>query len=201
MDFISELIAAIGGAVSVTLILLGFSKNLLQKWIETTIDTTAEQSLTKYANALERKTKAYELLLEKEFYFFESASEFMSNTIIDIQSISRHLISFSEEGTFVDLGVIKETAERIMGNVQVFKRDTLLLQSFLSEEIFLVSTDTIQHLQRLMPLLSKIIDYSNELPLSKDDIDTIKKAEEFVLSDCVILSLKIKNRLVELSTD
>ena len=57
---------------------------------------------------MERRTKAYEMLLEKEFVFFESASEFISNLIIDIHSFLRCLRTFNDDANSMDFEKARE---------------------------------------------------------------------------------------------
>ena len=77
MDFIQEVLAAVGGALGIVLIILAFGKGLVQKWVETTIEKTAEKSLTKYANVLERRTKAYEMLLTGDTEKLEEYKQYL----------------------------------------------------------------------------------------------------------------------------
>lgn len=201
MDFIKEVLAAVGGALGIVLIILAFGKGLIQKWVETTIEKTAEKSLTKYANVLERRTKAYEMLLEKEFVFFESASEFISNLIIDIHSFSRCLRTFNDDANSMDFEKARETALRIMSNTQVFRRDMLLAQSFIPEEIFSVCGDVLSSLQKSIPLLYMALEISQEDTLEEDIMEQIKQLEDYILTDCATLNVKIKRRLEELSNE
>jgi hypothetical protein len=201
MDFIKEVLAAVGGALGIVLIILAFGKGLVQKWVETTIEKTAEKSLTKYANVLERRTKAYEMLLEKEFVFFESASEFISNLIIDIHSFSRCLRTFNDDAYSMDFEKARETALRIMSNTQVFRRDMLLAQSFIPEEIFSVCGDVLSSLQKSIPLLYMALEISQEDTLEEDIMEQIKQLEDYILTDCATLNVKIKRRLEELSNE
>ena len=91
MEFLKDVLAAVGGGLGIVLFFLAFGKGIIEKWVDTTIEKTAEKSLAKYANALERRTKAYEMLLEKEFSFFETASAFVSSLVVDIQDFSYYL--------------------------------------------------------------------------------------------------------------
>ena len=63
MDFLGQLLAAVGGALGIVLILMRMGKSFIEKWVETNIETTAEKSLSKYTNLLEQLAE-----LRKEFY-------------------------------------------------------------------------------------------------------------------------------------
>ena len=66
-EWLIDLIVAIGGGTVVLVGILTIFKNLFIKLFETGIESSFEKNLEKYRNKLSRSTKAYEILLEKEF--------------------------------------------------------------------------------------------------------------------------------------
>lgn len=201
MDFIKEVVAAIGSALSVIFILLAIFRGVINKWIETTIEKTAEKSLAKYSNILERRTKAYEMLLEKEFKFFESASNFVSELVVDIQDFSYYLGIDDEHPAQPNLEKAKEVALRILKRIPEFKRDSLLSEAYLSEDVRLASVKIIHDIQEAAPLMYDAMKMSVDDVLDADAIKKITEVEKVTLMNCALLSTRIKFRLVELSKE
>lgn len=199
MDFIKEVVAAIGSALSVIFILLFIFKGLINKWIETAIEKTAEKSLAKYSNTLERRTKAYEMLLQKEFAFFESASAFLSELVVDIQDFSYYLGLDDKHPTDPNLEKVREVALRILERIPEFKQNSLLSEAYLTEGIRSANVIIIHDLQEAAPLMYNAIKMSVDDVLDADTIQKIAKLEETTLMNCALLSAKIKCRLEELS--
>ena len=74
-EWLKDLIIAIGGGTTVTIILLTALKSIVEKIVEKAIDTSFEKSTIKLSNRLERTTKAYEILLKKEFDYYARVDE------------------------------------------------------------------------------------------------------------------------------
>ena len=70
-EWIKDLLVAIGGGSVVLIGILTIFKNLFLKLFETSIEASFEKSLEKYRNQLSRSTRAYEILLEREMWFYE----------------------------------------------------------------------------------------------------------------------------------
>lgn len=113
MEFLKELLAAVGGAVGVVLIILIFFKGVIQKWIDTTIDKAAEKSLAKYSNTLERKTKAYEILLDKELSYYEYLSETMTEFMMTISDFTVLIGVNGDPSNCVDISKAQEKFREI----------------------------------------------------------------------------------------
>ena len=64
--WLNEFLIAIGGGATATIGIAVISKAIIGK----IIDTAVEKSTIKLTNSLERSTKAYEILLDKEFEYY-----------------------------------------------------------------------------------------------------------------------------------
>ena len=76
MDFIKDLIMAVGGAVGILLIIAVFCKGIIEKWIENKLITISQKVTLKYSDKLSRHTRAYEMLQDKEFVFYDQTSTY-----------------------------------------------------------------------------------------------------------------------------
>ena len=86
-EWIKELIIAIGGGATATISILLIVKSLLSKIIDKAIETSFEKSTIKFTNKLDRSTKAYEQLLNKEFEFYEKIDPYMATLVPLVQDL------------------------------------------------------------------------------------------------------------------
>ena len=70
-EWLEHLLTAVGGGTVVLVGILTIFKGLIVKLFETGIESSFEKNLEKFRNKLERSTKAYEILLEREMRFYE----------------------------------------------------------------------------------------------------------------------------------
>lgn len=201
MEFLKEVLAAVGGGLGIVLFFLAFGKGIIEKLVDTTIEKTAEKSLAKYANTLERRTKAYEMLLEKEFSFFETASAFVSSLVVDIHDFSYYLGVDEEHPGEANLEKAKEIALRILKSIPTFKHESLLAGAYLTEEVHSASVKIISDLQKAVPLFYDALKISVDGVLDADTIKQIAHNKELTLLNCALLTTKIKVRLEKLSEE
>lgn len=71
-EWLKSLIAAVGGGTVVLVGVLTIFKGLLVKLFESGIESSFEKNMEKFKNKLERSTRAYEILLEREMRFYEN---------------------------------------------------------------------------------------------------------------------------------
>lgn len=151
-EFVLQLVAAVGGGIGIALILLRLTKGLFQKSFESAIDTAAQKTISKYSNVLQRKTRAYEILLEKEFSFYEVTSDLLSDLIVDIQDFSFDMGVSPDCMDSHDYNKAKETALKVIRFIPKFKKATLLAHTYLPEQIDSVCTNLISDLQKSLNL-------------------------------------------------
>ena len=200
-EFVLQLVAAVGGGIGIALILLRLVKGLFQKSFESAIDTAAQKTISKYSNVLQRKTRAYEILLEKEFSFYEVTSDLLSDLIVDIQDFSFDMGVSPDCMDSHDYNKAKETALKVIRFIPKFKKATLLAHTYLPEQIDSVCTNLISDLQKSLNLFHGEV----KSALTEDDYIVNKKAilenEKNILMDCARINGNIKLRLQELSQD
>ena len=200
-EFVLQLVAAVGGGIGIALILLRLAKGLFQKSFESAIDTAAQKTISKYCNVLQRKTRAYEILLEKEFSFYEVASDLLSDLIVDIQDFSFDMGVSPDCMDSHDYNKAKETALKVIRFIPKFKKATLLAHTYLPEQIDSVCTNLISDLQKSLNLFHGEV----KSALTEDDYIVNKRAilenEKNILMDCARINGNIILRIQELSQD
>ena len=80
-EWLENLLTAIGGGTVVLVGILTIFKGLLIKLFETGIESSFEKNLEKFRNKLERSTKAYEILLEREMRFYEKLEPIIAELV------------------------------------------------------------------------------------------------------------------------
>lgn len=80
-EWLRNLLAAVGGGTVVLVGALTIFKGLLIKFFETGIESAFEKNLSKFNNKLERSTRAYELLLDREMRFYEKLEPIVAELV------------------------------------------------------------------------------------------------------------------------
>ncbi len=80
-EWFESLLAAIGGGTVVLVGILTIFKGLLVKLFETGIESSFEKNIEKFRNKLERSTRAYEILLDREMRFYEKLEPIVAELV------------------------------------------------------------------------------------------------------------------------
>lgn len=135
-EWIKELIIAIGGGATATISILLIVKSLLSKIIDKTIETSFEKSTIKFTNKLDRSTKAYEMLLNKEFEFYEKIDPYMATLVPLVQDLEFWLQKHEEEKTDNAKAKYKECLLKYLETVPDLKNNLILYQPYIPVEVF-----------------------------------------------------------------
>lgn len=199
MDFFKELILHLGGAIGIAVAIVGFMKGLIQKWIENALDNAGEKNVAKYSNGLQRRTMAYEMLLQKEFEFYENAAKFSSELIVDIQDFTYYAGCNEDQADMYDYEKAKEIALKIISSIPQFKRDSLLCHNYIPTNIDEAATLLLRDLQDALPLMRQELALAINGKMDDAHRQGVRKIEEIVLKDCALLNLRIKSHLETIS--
>lgn len=195
MEFLGQLLAAVGGALGIALILMGMGKNFIVKWVETSIEATAEKSLAKYSDTLDRHTKAYDMILQKEFTFFECASKFTSAVFLGNEDAQHHLgLRKSKQ---VNFKLAEHQIKTILKKTVEFKRDILLANPYLPMSISAAASALIDFMD------GEYVQAVEEILSDHDKLDENAKTkfnsiDSHLMYHCAFLNAKISDRVKEL---
>lgn len=197
-DFVLELIAAVGGALGITLIFLTFTRGIIQKWLEAIIDKTAEKGIAKYSDTLQRQTRAYEMLLQKEFGFFEAATAFVGSTILNADDISFYL--GRKTGNVKNREKAEKALTEMYIDVMTFKRDLLLAQPYIPLSLADKCANLIDHFEnKYLYTLWDVLALINDGKLTGEVKCIWEDDNEKLVSICATVNKEIMDRLNELS--
>jgi hypothetical protein len=90
-NFLTTLFSTLGGAVGTVIILLTFGKQVVLKGLEVKLKQGADKNVQILSNKLDRKTRAFQLLLDNEMKFYESIGSYLADLIVDIQDFIFYL--------------------------------------------------------------------------------------------------------------
>lgn len=71
LEWVRGFVIALGGGTVVLIGMLTICKGLFIKFFESEIESSFEKSLERFKNKMERSTRAYEILLDREMRFYE----------------------------------------------------------------------------------------------------------------------------------
>ena len=198
-EWLKELIIAIGGGATATISILLIVKSLLSKIIDKTIETSFEKSTIKFTNKLERSTKAYEMLLNKEFEFYEKLDPYMATLVPLVQDLEFWLQKHEEEKTDNTKANYKECLLKYLEAIPNLKNDSILYQPYIPVEVFNYVTSLIAHMQDNMKMLGNYGEIIFEKKEGYLDFDKMKVFVEGELKLIALIETLIKARLIELT--
>ena len=198
-EWLKELIIAIGGGATATISILLIVKSLLSKIIDKTIETSFEKSTIKFTNKLERSTKAYEMLLNKEFEFYGKIDPYMATLVPLVQDLEFWLPKHEEEKTDNTKANYKECLLKYLEAIPNLKNDSILYQPYIPVEVFNSITSLIAHMQDNMKMLGNYGEIIFEKKEGYLDFDKMKVFVEGELKLIALIETLIKARLIELT--
>ena len=198
-EWLKELIIAIGGGATATISILLIVKSLLSKIIDKTIETSFEKSTIKFTNKLERSTRAYEMLLNKEFEFYGKIDPYMATLVPLVQDLEFWLQKHEEEKTDNTKANYKECLLKYLEAIPNLKNDSILYQPYIPVEVFNSVTSLIAHMQDNMKMLGNYGEIIFEKKEGYLDFDKMKVFVEGELKLIALIETLIKARLIELT--
>ena len=198
-EWIKELIIAIGGGATATISILLIVKSLLSKIIDKAIETSFEKSTIKFTNKLDRSTKAYEQLLNKEFEFYEKIDPYMATLVPLVQDLEFWLQKHEEEKTDNTKANYKECLLKYLEAIPNLKNDSILYQPYIPVEVFKSVASLITHMQDNMKMLGNYGEIIFEKKEGNLDFDKMKVFVEEELKFIALIETVIKARLIELT--
>ena len=202
-EWLKELLIAIGGGSTVAFVFYIGLKTVVAKIVDKAIDTSFEKSTLKLSNRLERTTKAYEILLKKEFDYYEKLDPYLAKIVPMVQDLLYYVDKFQNNNNDDVKDQYRELCLEYIKMIPEIKNCSLLYQAYVPENIFEAATILVKNMQSESDL--QYLSFVGKVLYGKTDgsVD-IKKIEEIkdkVLMSVALVETRIKNRLAELSHD
>lgn len=196
-EWIKNLLELVGGISIVVCTTLVFCKGVFEKYIYTQIEKSAEKELEKARNTFSRSFTAYEILLKKEFEYYESIDKIYAEVIVDVQDVGFNSIENHNVNREIKCENIKEISLRLLQAIKDLKNLNLLYQVYVPTEIFSVTGQVVIAMQDNCELIANTA--VNVFEGKECDEEKIKKFIKNVLSAIVLSNTLIKNRLETLT--
>ena len=197
--FFKDLLIELGGTISIIIACLLFFKNILKKYIDTIIESSADKSIEKLKNKYSRTLSAYDILLKKEFEYYEKIDYIFADLIVDIQDFKSSTINefgFDIEKRF---DIAKSTGLKLLETIINLKKYSLLYQSYIPNNIFNYSMSIIKELQENCDLISDSLELLGDRQEDKLNLNAIKDFTSKILLLIANTEVSIKTRLQDLS--
>ncbi len=197
--FFKDLLIELGGTISIIIACLLFFKNVLKKYIDTIIESSADKSIEKLKNKYSRTLSAYDILLKKEFEYYEKIDYIFADLIVDIQDFKSSTINefgFDIEKRF---DIAKSTGLKLLETIINLKKYSLLYQSYIPNNIFNYSMSIIKELQENCDLISDSLELLGDRQEDKLNLNAIKDFTSKILLLIANTEVSIKTRLQDLS--
>ena len=193
-EWLKDLLIAFGGGATATISVILIFKSIFSRIIEKAVDTTFDKSTLRLTNRLERSTKAYNILLEKEFACYEKLDENIAILVPLIQDLE--IISTNETLSSFDKQKFNECFLKYLEIIPKVKNIIVLYQPYVTEEVFGSVTTLVNKMQSDIHYICMALNESNEKDIDK------KRMEDYrdnVLMAISLVETQIKNRLIDLT--
>ena len=198
-NLVKEIIIAAGGGTVVLIGFLFFLKYVVQKIANSAIDTAFDKNIIKFSNKIERTTKAYEILMKKEFDFYEKVDSPLASLIPSIVDMHDFVV---QPNKFENLDVkekYKEAFLNYLENMICIKEDVLIYQAYIPETVFNMAMNLIGLLQTYIDFFSETLHIIWKKKEGDVDINQMNQINDTLLISIAKLEVTIKTRLQELS--
>ena len=123
-------------------------KGLIVKLFETGIESSFEKSFEKFKNKIERSTRAYEILLDREMRFYEKLEPITAELVPLVQDLLYFLRHDEELVREKECEAFRECFERYSELIIILKNENLVHQSYIPQDVFNAYTAVVKQMQK-----------------------------------------------------
>lgn len=201
MDMLKDILTAIGGITVIGTGIMLFCKGIVEKYIHTVIEKSAEKELEKVKNKLAKNISAFEVLLRKEFEYYESVDKIYAEIIVDIQDVYWYVAEATELERKVRCEELREKFQHILKRMMGLKNHNLAYQVYVPKKVFEATGNVVCTIQDHGDFVSDCVKkmfYDQEQEIEKDKLENIK---DEILAAVAWANVCIMGRVKELSDD
>ena len=198
-EWLESLLTAIGGGTVVLVGVLTIFKGLFIKLFETGIESSFEKNLVKFRNNLERSTKAYEILLEREMRFYEKL-EPITAELVPLEHDLLYYLKYDEEaGREKQCEAFREHFKRYCKLVKDLKNENLIHQLYIPQDVFTAYTTVVEQMQDDISLWFDMAKFLFTGEYDKIDYEKCETTVDGFLMHLALAGTKVRTRLKQLS--
>ncbi len=195
---IEQVLALCGGISMIVFLTIKFCKQIIEKYIHTQIENSANKELEKIKNDLSRSLSAYEILLNKELEYYQKIDKIYAQLAVDICDIDFYSTDAKEMDTSDRNKYVEEVVLRILQSIKDLKNLNLVFQVYVPIEIFNITGDVYAYLQDNCDLMKDIV--LAVFDRKECDVTEIEKFKDKSISLICLANATIRNRLENLSS-
>lgn len=200
-EWFNDLIIAIGGGTVVLVGALTICKNLLIKFFETGIESSFEKNLEKYRNQLSRSTKAFEILLEKEFNYYSTLDPHLATLAPLVQDLVYYADMSNEMELEYRQRQYKENMKTFLEIIPKMKNESVLFQPYIPNQVWIEVSHLIGSMQRDLSLWNQVGNVIFGEDEKNIDLQRARTICDDILLHIATVETVIKKRLTQLSTE
>lgn len=198
-EWLEHLLTAVGGGTVVLIGILTIFKGLIVKLFETGIESSFEKNLEKFRNKLERSTKAYEILLEREMRFYEKLEPITAELVPLEHDLLYYLKRDEEADREKQCEAFREHLKRYCELVKDLKNENLIHQSYIPQEVFDAYTTVVKQLQDDIHLWFDMAKLLFACEYDKIDYEKCEITVDRLFMHLAFAETKVRTRLKQLS--
>lgn len=200
-EWLGGLFTAIGGGTVVLVGILTIFKSLVIKLFETGIESSFEKNLEKFKNNLDRSTRAYEIILDREMRFYKDL-EPITAELIPIEHDLLYYLKRNEESDYEkQCEAFKTNFKRHCQLVVELKKSTLIHHSYIPQDVFDAFTSVVKQMQDAMSWWRDMAKLLSIGEYSKIDYKKCERVIDDFLKKLSFAETMVLKRLKELSGD
>ncbi len=198
-DWLKELIVAIGGGTVVLIGVLTIFKSLLIKLFETGIESSFEKSIEKFRNQLSRSTRAYEIMLDKEFGYYSALDPYLARLVPLVQDLVYYSNMSEELEPSIREEHFKENLIAFLNMIPEMKNDVVLFQPYIPEQVFIAVSNLIGEMQKDLNFWNDTKNVIFGMTEEKVDLQKAQNIRDTLLLCIASIEIAIKKRLTQLT--
>lgn len=200
-EWVRELLAALGGGTVVLVGILTIFKGFFIKLFESGMDSSFEKSIEKFKNRLDRSTRAYEILLDREMRFYERIEPITAELVPLAHDLLYYLKRDEELERETECEAFREKFQQYCELIKTLKNEALIHQVYIPQEVFTAYTAVIAQMQEDVHYWFAMAKLLYDGKYHEIDYAKGEKAVDDLLLRLAFAGMTVKKRLLQLSGD
>ena len=200
-EWLKSVLAAVGGGTVVLVGVFTVFKGLLIKFFETGIESSFEKNLEKFKNKLDRSTRAYEILLDREMRFYEKVEPITAELVPLEHDLLYHLKYNYDADREKQCEAFRNHLKRYCELIKDLKNEHLVHQSYIPQEVFDSYTVVVKQMQDDLSLWGDMGKLLFEGKYDKIDYKKCEATVDKLLMYLALAGTMVRSRLKQLSGD
>lgn len=198
-EWLKSLLAAIGGGSVVLVGVLTVFKKLFIKLFETGIEASFEKNLVKFKNKLDRSTRAYEILLDREMRFYERLEPIVAELVPLVHDLRYYLERHEKNKREIECGKYSERFGRYCELTTTLKNENLVHHSYIPQDVFDAFTGVVKQMQNDIYWWSDMAELLFAGDYERIDYEKCEKIVDLLLMQLALAETRVRVRLQKLS--